>query len=240
MKKVSIIGLTTVLFFSFALSVTAQNLEIKENKGIVKKNAIRLNWFPQLSYDRLLWQKGNHHVGATVGALILYRNQSFAAGMIEKRFWNSLSSLGVYHLYGKRNHYFETSFQYSLIHNQFYTGSLAYGKYTNSSYQGGISGLDLHGNVEIWEKIKNKEEFLINNMREINNFEHWATARIGYRYQRSEGGFLFRAGFGFFNRVTENSFGIKSQIDWGLADSRYSNNANIWLLNLDMSLGWSF
>ena len=245
MKKLSMIGLTAVLFFSLAFSVTAQDLETKENKGIVRKNAIRLNWFPQLSYDRLLWQKGNHHIGATVGTLVFYRNEDLGFGLVKRRLWNSFSSLGVYHLYGKRNHYLETSLQYGLMQGQELRGNWSIGQKTTNGYRiSGGGSFDADRTIDQAEIRKLQEQgkdYIIDYSTVKNLWETWATARIGYRYQRSEGGFLFRAGFGFLNILNAGNLGTQSKVHWGKVDSGCNcNDSVLWLLNLDMSLGWSF
>lgn len=246
MKKISIIGLMAVLSFSFAFSATAQDLENKENQGIVKKNAIRLNWFPSVSYDRLLWQKGKHHVGATVGTFIFYRNEDLGFGLVKRRLWNSFSTFGVYHLYGKRNHYLETSLQYGLVQSQNLGGSWAIGQKTaNGGYRSsGGTSYDADRTIDqvAIQALRNQgQDYVIDYSTVKNRWESWTTARIGYRYQRSEGGFLFRTGFGFLNIFNAGNLGAQQKIHWGKVSPEDGFDSPVlWLLNLDLSLGWSF
>lgn len=152
---------------------------------------------------------------------------------------------GLLFVWQAGNHYLEVNAQFSLIYGSYYRGNWAIGRFTENSTRlagGSVQGLEPIDPALLAGYAQRRENYVIDQMTAESIWATWATIRGGYRYQRSQGGFLFRAGMSLANRASSStSFDRSEQVTyWSVIPSQYSSPVAFWLLNLDLSLGWSF
>ncbi len=209
---ISKLKLVLIVLFGFIYQSTwAQDAENRVH--ISKKNVIKLDiLYPAIGYDRLLWQKGRHKMGAFVGfsthreSFAGYNdpNDGYVIPAVQTRFY--LFNMGFYHLYGKKNHYLETGILYSWSRSLTVNDFWVQGKNTPNGYWvGGASFRDandaLFNSPEVQQKIAEKADFLDYGYKYDAYYNHRLSLRIGYRYQRKDGGFFFRGGLSVANFI---------------------------------------
>ncbi len=133
----------------------------------------------------------------------------------------------------------EIGVQYGLAHYITYLGASIRGANFNNRYS--VSGGDpdsyqrVLNDPEVKRKIEQKETFSANNYTSESLYTQLLILQIGYRYQRQNGGFFFRAGINPTIMVWYNS---KRPADFYYVGKSLKT---IDLITLPyLGLGWSF
>ncbi len=242
MKKYQKLVFVLWLFLTIQ-NVSGQDSLKQEIRLILCKNVLRLD--EGLAYERLLWQSGKHKIGASVFGNTRkaeYNSNTQANLSYSHRLY--YFGTGLHYFYGKRNRHLELSLHYAYGSGVVWEGEWLTGETFGTFYRvrGGYSSHyhvlkqgNLQNDPEIQRMIEEKQNFEIDNRTYQFYRSNRAAFRIGYRYQRTNGGFFFRVGVSLVNLVWyQNSTPARLTI-LGTSKNTFDNVALPYL-----GLGWSF
>lgn len=189
----------------------------------------QMNWSGAgvlLNYERLVWQQGKHAVCVSGGAFG-YRKVIGKGGPYPSYpRWNWDFRAGANYQRGLRHHRLEVGIDYFFVKHYGPSGSRAWGFTPDPPTYYPIHDL------------------LVVNERQ----NHFLRTRIGYRYQKASGGFVFKAGITPFTAILSpdtRSYlpGVMSEytIKWGTDWATSGSPPRLLFFPVpDLSVGWSF
>lgn len=236
-----------LFLFSVVQNVWAQDSLKQEFYPILRKNVLRINLLFQgdFAYERLVWQAGKHKIGVSASFVTNKAENNNTQPSLS--YSHRLYSFGteLHYLYGQRNHHLELSLHYGfrggiVWEGEWLSGQTHFG--ANYRVYGGYSSHyhvrkegTLRNDPEIQRMIEEKQTFERDNRTYQFYRYHQSAFRVGYRYQRVNGGFFLRTGITFANLIWYNDSTPARLLMLGTSVNPYDN-----ILLLYLGLGWSF
>jgi hypothetical protein len=209
-----------VLFFGLVCSCAIGLPSLAQTKWA--KNAIYADlngWaMPTLNYERMVWQQGKNRISLRAGALVVPNrvgNDGSPYPSYPSTGW--IASGGINLLRGPKNHLLEVGLSYNVLRFRQLIGFRSW----TTIY------------VPTYEVIP------ITNDTYLATFvHHQLNFRVGYRYQKPQGGFMFRAGISpiswFISGTRGFTFGAAA------LQSGDFQRSLVFLPIPDIGFGWSF
>jgi hypothetical protein len=210
------IRISLLIAFSFwGCSTYAQNNQAKNTLYLEISGWGHLSF----NYDRLLWQKNAQSLRLAGGAFLfpnILRTEGAPFPSYNTLYWQVGSS--VNYLLGTRRSKLEIGLNYNLVRYKALVG------------------------LRQWRWVYADPPYytdIIDNTSIVTNHYHLIGLRIGYRYQKAEGGFMFKIGvmpMTWFTGSKQNySAGMAHLLAAGQVNQRF-----VFLPVPDIGLGWSF
>ncbi len=207
--------LITLLMFLLALPALAQDK--------VAKNAIYAEltgWaLPSVNYERVVRQSPGHTLALRAGLMFVPgRTDTFFGAFPARPTANWVVPLGLNYLAGKGRNRLELGLQYHYIQRQGLEGNRTAGRLNPLDPSSPSVPVTDNTTFETWS-------------------HHLVNLRVGYRYQKPEGGFTFRAG------ITPVNWFVHDRESFYLGLGRflpYSTRPLVVFPVPDISIGWSF
>lgn len=242
MKKYQKLAFMLFVFLTVQ-NVWGQDSLKQEFYPVLRKNVLRLDG--GLGYERLVWQSGKHKIG--VSAFGITQKADFTDQQLNLSYSHRLYNFGTgaHYFYGKRNQHLELSLHYSygssvVLEGEWLSGEnlpwneyRVYGGYSSHYHVRKVG--TLRDDPEVQRMIEEKQDFEIDNRAYQFYRSHNAALRIGYRYQRVNGGFFFRIGVSFANLVWYNDATPARFTIIGTTKNTFENIALPYI-----GIGWSF
>ncbi|MCU0449275.1 MAG: hypothetical protein MUC97_05410 [Bernardetiaceae bacterium] len=210
MKSITAIAFLLIVNWQVAIAQTplAKNALFAELSG----------WgYATINYERAVWQQGKHQLGLRAGLFGIPTTVGQSMGPFPSYTRMSWSgALGANYVRGTGNHHLELSLTYTFLRYHLLAGSRE------------------------WETLYDpfQEVALYDDSYVEWKQYHFLSARVGYRYQKPNGGLVFRAGITpvtqFLSSFQDYTLGM------GLLAPARSGAATIFLPVPDLSIGWRF
>jgi hypothetical protein len=174
--------------------------------------------YATLNYERQVWQQGKHKVIGRVGLLGVPERLGVDDGPYPSHQtigWSGVAS--AIYLRGLGNHHLELGLTYTYMRHRLLVGDRS------------------------WDYIVDPPTYIpiFDDTRLTTLQHHFASARLGYRFQRPKGGLVFRLGVTpvtcFFSGNRNFTFGMARYLPGGRPPTGL-----VFLPIPDLSLGWSF